>query len=43
MFPQLRLVEFSFVDDGGQFHSEAKMESAGDLEYGCGFYHFQKS
>ncbi|MBT8604092.1 DUF268 domain-containing protein [Polynucleobacter paneuropaeus] len=43
LFPQLRLVDFSFVDDGGQFHPEANIESAQALEYGCGLYHFQKA
>jgi hypothetical protein len=43
MFPELQLVDFSFVDDKGQFYPEAGLESAQHLEYGCGLYHFQKS
>jgi len=42
LFPGLQLKDFSFVDDDGQFHPEVSLESARDLEYGCGLYHFQK-
>lgn len=42
MFPQLRLVEFSYVDDDGQYHEDKPIETAGHLEYGCGLFQFEK-
>lgn len=42
MFPRLRLVEFSYVDDRGQFHEAQSVHAAGELEYGCGLFQFEK-
>ncbi|HEY5993173.1 MAG TPA: DUF268 domain-containing protein [Gallionellaceae bacterium] len=42
MFPQLRLAEFSYVDDDGQYHEDQGIERAGRLEYGCGMFQFEK-
>ena len=43
MFPQMKLIQFSFVDDAGNYHEAQPIESANDLEYGCGMFHFEKS
>jgi len=42
MFPQLKLIEFSYVDDAGQFCEMKSVEDAVSCEYGCGMFHFQK-
>lgn len=42
MFPQMRLVEFSYVDDDGRYHEDKPVESASLLEYGCGLFQFEK-
>jgi hypothetical protein len=42
MFSQLRLVEFSYVDDGGRLHQDASPNSVLSLEYGCGLFEFGK-
>lgn len=42
MFPQMRLVEFSYVDDDGQYHEAKPIEAASHLEYGCGLFQFEK-
>ena len=42
MFPQMRLVEFSYVDDYGQYHENKPVEAASQLEYGCGLFQFEK-
>lgn len=42
MFDQLRLVEFSYVDDAGQFREHQQPSSANDLQYGCGLFQFEK-
>lgn len=42
MFPQMRLVEFSYVDDDGQYHEDKPVEAARQLEYGCGLFQFEK-
>lgn len=42
MFPQLRLAEFSYVDDAGQLRERQQPCSASDLRYGCGFFQFEK-
>lgn len=42
MFPQMKLVQFSFVDDAGNYHDDQSIESACHLEYGCGMFHFEK-
>lgn len=43
MFPQMKLVEFSYVDDLGQFHQSASPAQAEGLDYGCGMFLFEKS
>lgn len=42
LFGQLRLVEFSYVDDAGQFIENRTPSSASDLNYGCGLFMFEK-
>lgn len=42
MFPQMKLAEFSYVDDAGQFHENKSVGDATNLEYGCGMFHFKK-
>jgi SAM-dependent methyltransferase len=42
MFSQLRLIEFSYVDDEGQLHQAARPDSVPALDYGCGFFEFGK-
>jgi len=42
LFSSLRLVDFSFVDDDGNFHENAQLNQANSLDYGCGLFHFQK-
>jgi len=42
LFARLKLVDFSFVDDEGNFHPSANLDGANGLNYGCGLYHFQK-
>jgi hypothetical protein len=42
LFPELKLVEFSYVDDAGQYAEKRSVEEAIGFEYGCGLFHFQK-
>jgi hypothetical protein len=42
MFSQMKLVEFSCVDDDGNYHEAKPIEFASNLEYGCGMFHFEK-
>jgi len=42
MFPKLRLVEFSYVNDEGQLMEYCVPSSANDLQYGCGLFVFEK-
>lgn len=42
MFSQLRLVEFSYVDDAGNYHEAKPIEAAARLEFGCGMFYFEK-
>jgi len=42
MFSQLRLVDFSYVDDGGRLHQDVSPDSVPSLDYGCGFFEFGK-
>lgn len=42
MFSQMKLVEFTYVDDAGNYHEAKPVESADHLEYGCGMFHFEK-
>jgi hypothetical protein len=43
MFPKLLLLNFSYVDDSGDFHSCASLSDAISLDYGCGMFYFQKN
>ncbi len=43
MFTEMSLVDFSYVDDAGQFHQKQSIEVASSLQYGCGMFHFQKA
>jgi SAM-dependent methyltransferase len=43
MFPELRLVEFSYVDDGGTNHECRRVEEADECEYGCGMFLFERA
>lgn len=43
LFPELTLLEFSFVDDEGLYLEHQSVEAAIGLEYGCGLFHFHKS
>lgn len=42
MFSQMKLEEFSYVDDDGRYHEDKPVESASHLEYGCGLFQFVK-
>jgi hypothetical protein len=42
MFEQLKLIEFSYVDDAGQLREDEKPSSASELNYGCGLFMFEK-
>jgi len=42
MFSQLEMLEFSFVDDDGQFHEHGSFSEAENMEYGCGLFLFGK-
>jgi len=42
MFPELQLVDFSYVDDSGLFYSNASLNDGSNLDYGCGMFHFKK-
>jgi len=42
MFDQMRLVQFSFVDDAGVYHENKPIELANNMEFGCGMFHFVK-
>jgi len=42
MFSQMKLVEFSYVDDDGRYHEDKPIEAASHLEYGCGLFQFEK-
>ena len=42
MFSQMKLIQFSYVDDAGNFHEDKPIEFANNLEYGCGMFHFEK-
>ena len=43
LFSDMKLIEFSFVDDAGLYHEYQSVYSAIGLEYGCGLFHFQKA
>jgi SAM-dependent methyltransferase len=42
MFGQLRLIDFSFVDDAGRLREHQQLASANELRYGCGLFQFEK-
>jgi len=42
LFPQMKLIEFSYVDDTGQYSEKKSVEDAMGLEYGCGLFVFEK-
>lgn len=42
MFADLRLVEFSGVDDAGRFEENRPVTQLDACEYGCGFFRFTK-
>lgn len=42
MFAQMKLLEFSWVDDAGQFHQATPVSDAGQQEYACGMFLFEK-
>jgi SAM-dependent methyltransferase len=42
MFREMRLVEFSYVDDDGNYHEGQPVQRADGLEYGCGMFMFEK-
>lgn len=41
MFPGLRLVDFSWVDDAGSLHESGDPQDAAAEEYACGLYEFE--
>jgi SAM-dependent methyltransferase len=42
MFAQMKLMEFSLVDDEAQYIEHASLKNADKLEYGCGLFIFKK-
>jgi len=40
---ELRLESFSLVDDAGRFRERVPVETANDLDYGCGLFEFVKA
>jgi hypothetical protein len=38
VFSQLKLLSFSYVDDGGNLHEDANPMNLPELEYGCGLF-----
>jgi len=42
LFSSMQLVEFSFVDDAGQYHEKKSLSDANNNEYACGLFHFRK-
>ncbi len=42
MFSQLNLIEFSLVDDDGNYTENVSVEGGKKLNYGCGLFVFQK-
>lgn len=43
MFSSLTLVDFSWIDDAGQFHESDCVNEAIGQQYACGLYHFENS
>jgi len=42
LFSQMKLVDFSYVNDTGEYYEDRSLDEAGQFEYGCGLFHFQK-
>jgi len=42
MFSKLKLVDFSYVNDSGEFFESQVVGAASQLEYGCGLFCFEK-
>lgn len=42
LFPTLKLGEFSFVDDGGDFRRDASLNAAAEEGYACGMFLFRR-
>ena len=42
LFSQMKLIDFSYVDDAGKFRENKALEDASRFEYGCGLFCFQK-
>lgn len=43
LFPQMKLVSFSYVDDVGEFYENRTLVEAENLDYGCGLFCFRKT
>lgn len=43
LFPQMKLLEFSYVDDAGHYQENKPLIEAGQLEYGCGLFLLEKA
>jgi hypothetical protein len=41
-FSQLRLTGFAYVSDDGRLHDKTSPERVPQLDYGCGFFEFQR-
>lgn len=42
MFPDLQLIEFSGVDDAGQFRRDRELAELASCRYGCGMFLFRR-
>ena len=42
IFSELNQIEYSYVDDRGNFHEYQSSVTASDMEYGCGLFIFEK-
>jgi hypothetical protein len=42
LFPQMTLVQFSFVNDAGEFFEDGITDDANQFDYGCGLFHLKK-
>lgn len=42
LFPRMKLLEFSYVDDAGCYHEAQPIKVTDSLEYGCGLFCFEK-
>lgn len=41
-FSELKLISFSYVSDEGSLHENVSLVDVPELEYGCGFFEFQR-